>query len=327
VQHDLPSLAAPRLRHPYLLRRQRLSRGNGIHRPTHPSAGDEPLAVFVSAILLPMRGAAATLQAHSVRAGWADSRVCDRVYPLISETRHRPGASAANRGCLVAALMRKARREGNMKAQVARQQSNQRKAILEIAAVFSNSRLDEDQRNAKACNVLSRYCKNVTLEREEAILDTAAEVSEMVLIATRKMRNATSNSKVQETHDAIALGEGDASRLDSGAVETTAAHAISSHQAAVNSLFELSVAADEPDVPFDQVPARFRSTVDQDNAAGNRNPYPEETDLIEYALMLIDRNGGNANIRTPEQEQFYADLAFGSFPVRVAYSPEKVTVH
>jgi hypothetical protein len=96
------------------------------------------------------------------------------------------------------------------------------------------------------------------------------------------------------------------------------------HQAAVNSLFELSVAADEPDVPFDRVPALFRDEVE---SAGSRNPYPLETDLIEYALMLIDRNGGDANIRTPEQEEFYADLAFEGFPVRVRYSPENVTVH
>lgn len=103
------------------------------------------------------------------------------------------------------------------------------------------------------------------------------------------------------------------------------------HQAAVNSLLELSVSADGPDesvaVPFDQVPALFRAVVEQDKAAGSQNPHPGETDLIEYALMLIDRNGGDANIRTPELEQFYADLAFGDFPVRVRYSPENVTIH
>jgi hypothetical protein len=103
------------------------------------------------------------------------------------------------------------------------------------------------------------------------------------------------------------------------------------HQAAVNSLLELSMAGRWPDtpvaVPFDLVPALFRAAVEQDKAAGSRNPYPGETDLIEHALMLIDRNGGDATIRTPEQEQFYADLAFGDFPVRVRYSPENVTVH
>ena len=220
-----------------------------------------------------------------------------------------------------------------MKAHAARQQSNQRKAILEIAAVFSNSRLGEDQRAAKACNVLNRYCKNVSLEREEAIVDTAVEVSEMLLAATRKRRNATSNSKVQKTYDALSLTSGSAARLDSGAVETTAAHAISSHQAAVNSLVELSMAGAWPDepvvVPFDQVPALFRAAVEQDKAAGSRNPYPVETDLIEYALMLIDRNGGDATIRTPEQEEFYSALLLGFVDGqhRVSYSPENVTIH
>jgi hypothetical protein len=100
------------------------------------------------------------------------------------------------------------------------------------------------------------------------------------------------------------------------------------HQAAVHSLFELSVAADEPDRPFDQVPALFRA-VEQDKAAGGRNPYPVETDLIEIAFMLIDRNGGDANIRTPEQEQFYADLVirFEDEQCRVSYAPSNVTVH
>jgi hypothetical protein len=220
-----------------------------------------------------------------------------------------------------------------MNSATTRQQSNQRKAILEIAAVFSNSRLGEDQQSAKACNVLNRYCKNVTLEREEAILETAAKMSEMLLVATRKRRNGATNSKVQETYDAIAPAERDAARLDSGAVETTSAHAISSHQAAVNCLVELSMAGAWPDepvvVPFDQVPACFRTAIEQDKAAGSRNPYPVETDLIEYALMLIDRNGGDANIRTPEQEEFYSALLLGFVDGqhRVSYSPSNVTIH
>jgi hypothetical protein len=215
-------------------------------------------------------------------------------------------------------------------AQTARKQSNQRKAILEIAAVFSNSRLSEDQQSAKACNVLNRYCKNVSLEREEAIVDTAVEVSKMLLVATRKRRNAATNSKA---YDALSLTSGSATRVGSEATETTSAHAISSHQAAVNSLVELSMAGAWPDepvvVPFDQVPALFRAAVGQDKAAGSRNPYPEETDLIELALMLIDRNGGDANIRTPEQEEFYSALLLGFVDGqhRVSYSPSNVTIH
>jgi hypothetical protein len=45
--------------------------------------------------------------------------------------------------------------------------------------------------------------------------------------------------------------------------------------------------------------------------------------------MLIDRNGGDATIRTPEQEQFYADLLMSSDAngqVRLGYSPSNVTV-
>jgi hypothetical protein len=105
------------------------------------------------------------------------------------------------------------------------------------------------------------------------------------------------------------------------------------HQAAVNSLLELSMAGAWPDepvvVPFDQVPALFRAAVEQDKSAGSRNPYPEETDLIEIALMLIDRNGGDATIRTPEQEEFYSALLLGFVDGqhRVRYSPSNVTIH
>jgi hypothetical protein len=105
------------------------------------------------------------------------------------------------------------------------------------------------------------------------------------------------------------------------------------HQAAVNSLLELTMAGAWPDtpvvVPFDQVPALFRAVVEQDKVAGSRNPYPSETDLIEYALMLIDRNGGDANIRTPEQEEFYSALLLGFVDGqhRVSYSPSNVTIH
>jgi hypothetical protein len=111
------------------------------------------------------------------------------------------------------------------------------------------------------------------------------------------------------------------------------ARASNHHQAAVNSLVELSMAGAWPDepvvVPFDQVPALFRAAVEQDKAVGSWNPYSEETDLIDYALTLIDRNGGDANIRTPEQEQFYSALLLGFVDGqhRVSYSPSNVTIH
>jgi hypothetical protein len=105
------------------------------------------------------------------------------------------------------------------------------------------------------------------------------------------------------------------------------------HQAAVNSLLELAMAAHWPDaplaVPLDQVAAVFRADVEEAKVMRRRNRYAAETDLIEHVLRLIDRNGGDATIRTPEQEQFYADLAFRfeDNQFRVVYSPENVTVH
>jgi len=106
------------------------------------------------------------------------------------------------------------------------------------------------------------------------------------------------------------------------------------HQAAVDSLLELIAAPLFPGertvFPLKEVPTLFRAVIQDDRAAGSRNPYPGETDLIEYALMLIDRNGGDATIRTHEQEQFYADLLMSldaKEQVRIAYSPSNVTVH
>jgi hypothetical protein len=115
--------------------------------------------------------------------------------------------------------------------------------------------------------------------------------------------------------------------------KTTSAPTLRNHQAAVNSLLELSMAAQWPDgpvaIPFDQVPALFRSDVEDARGMGRRNRYTDEIDLIEHALLLIDRSGGDANIRTPEQEQFYADLVFRfeAEQFRVGYSPENVTIH
>jgi hypothetical protein len=112
-----------------------------------------------------------------------------------------------------------------------------------------------------------------------------------------------------------------------------AAQEQSTHQAAVNSLLELAMAAHWPDakvaIPFEQVPALFRAAVEEATAAASRHPYPNETDLVEQALIMIEHNGGDANIRTPEQKQFYADLAFESVDdqVRVTYSPSNVTIH
>jgi hypothetical protein len=221
-----------------------------------------------------------------------------------------------------------------MKAHAARQLSNQRKAILEIAAVFSDARLDDDQRNAKASNVLIRYCKNVTIRREEAILDTGIEVSEMIKKVGK--RTYTADSSNLRAFEALTAAEGDTGSLGSGAVETIPATAISSHQAAVNSLQEMAISTPDfcaafpgvqPVTPFEQVPTLFRTAIWEAKASGN--PHPEETAIIEYALALLEQSG-NVNIRTREQEEFYAGLLMSldaEEQIRIAYSPSNVTVH
>jgi hypothetical protein len=67
VPYDLPSFAASRVQHSYLLRLQRLASRDRVRRPAHPQAGDETVAVFLSAILLPLRGEKAALQTCSLR--------------------------------------------------------------------------------------------------------------------------------------------------------------------------------------------------------------------------------------------------------------------
>ena len=116
--------------------------------------------------------------------------------------------------------------------------------------------------------------------------------------------------------------------------KTSSARTLRNHQAAVNSLAELSLTAagmpGTPSLPFDRVARVFRMEIEDAKAVGRRNRYARESDLIEYVLMLIDRNGGDATVLTPELEQFYADLTV-SFAaegkIRIAYSPSNVTVH
>jgi len=132
----------------------------------------------------------------------------------------------------------------------------------------------------------------------------------------------------------IATGTKRREALDAEIAELRGRLATPNHQAAVNSLVELSMTAagmqGAVSLPFDQVPGLFRAVIESGNAAGRSNRHACETDLIGHALMLIDRNGGDATIRTPELEQFYADLAM-SFDedgqVRVSYSPSNVTIH
>ena len=66
-----------------------------------------------------------------------------------------------------------------MNAQVARQQANQRKAILELGALFAKSRPGELQAR-KANKILNRYCRGASQVQEEAILTAGEEVSELL---------------------------------------------------------------------------------------------------------------------------------------------------
>jgi hypothetical protein len=100
------------------------------------------------------------------------------------------------------------------------------------------------------------------------------------------------------------------------------------HQKAVNSLLELTVfthslRAAIPDaelsVPLNQVPALFRAAIREQKAAA-RNPYRDETAILETALALLEH---------AKQDEFYSALAFTweAGQVRVRYAPENLTVN
>jgi hypothetical protein len=246
-----------------------------------------------------------------------------RLRPWLSadfRNAHRASVRARLRqigSCLVAALMMESEvGRYTVNAQIARQQSKQRKvrvaapkavtaanrrqAIGSLVRCLETNHSQKEWIKAIDSVLLGRWPNIMTMpsvEQESALEELCTIVEEARAIVRAKL---------------------------------SPEQLLPNHQAAVYSLFELSAAADPPERPFDQVPALFRAAVEQDKAAGTRNPYPVETDLIELALMLIDRNGGDANIRTPEQEEFYAGLAFpldSRETARVRYSPENVTIH
>jgi hypothetical protein len=105
------------------------------------------------------------------------------------------------------------------------------------------------------------------------------------------------------------------------------------HQRAVYALLEISVdlcmgiPEAERILPLNQAPALFRAAIKEQMAA-RRNPFPEETAILETALTLLEDSKGE--IRTPEQEEFYAALTFkwlAEHTFRVRYAPENVTVN
>ncbi len=207
-----------------------------------------------------------------------------------------------------------------MNSSIARQQSKQRSAVQRVRVAAPKAVTAANRRRAVGSLV---RCLETIPSRQEwtEALDSA------LLGLWPNFRTLPDSELISVLDDWVAIVK------DARATNLSPEQLLLNHQAAVNSLVELSMAGDWPDepvvVPFDQVPALFRAAVEQDKAAGSRNPYPEETDLIEYALMLIDRNGGDANIRTPEQEEFCSALLLGFVDGqhRVSYSPSNVTIH
>lgn len=121
------------------------------------------------------------------------------------------------------------------------------------------------------------------------------------------------------------------------AAERIVAGTVVAHQVAVNSLVELAISTPdfckkfpntEPTIPFEQVPAFFRLAIEEAKA-GSPSQHRDETAILECALMLIEQNGGDANIRTAEQEEFYADVLVRreNEEFHVSYSPSNVTVN
>lgn len=200
----------------------------------------------------------------------------------------------------------------------------QRKAAVEIGTLFAKSRPGAFV-GRKASNIIDRYCKGASVEQVEVILTVAEGVSEV--LQNGGMPTHVRDAAIEALCAQLTLEE-----------QLLSAPTLSNHQAAVNYLVELSMSTPDfcasfpgtrPVLPFDQVPALFRVAIQEAKAAGSRNPYPGETDLVEHALMLIERNGGDANIRTPELDEFLSSLLIspvdGHF--RVTYSPSDVTVH
>jgi hypothetical protein len=132
--------------------------------------------VFVSAILLSVRGAAAALQAHPFRARLQRAR--GGASGLAANT---PLASLLREGMLWGAFPRPYRlhaKGGIMKAQIATQQSNQRKAVLDLVVLFENAGPD-DNYAPKANRIIDRCFKGgASMEQSEVMLTKVERVRE-----------------------------------------------------------------------------------------------------------------------------------------------------
>ena len=109
------------------------------------------------------------------------------------------------------------------------------------------------------------------------------------------------------------------------------------HQAAINSLMDLALYAFCPggfdeelmSAPFRKIPGILRAAVD-DASKRKHHPFASEVDLIALVLRLIERNGGDARVRTPETKAFHsaclADLD-ADFNIRIRHEEESTAVN
>ena|SRR6267143_4900382 len=105
------------------------------------------------------------------------------------------------------------------------------------------------------------------------------------------------------------------------------------HQKAVDSLIEIAVSSicgadlGEWSVPPSQVPALFRAAIKEMKPKGDKNPYREETAILEVALPLLEQ--AKDENWTPELKEFVTALAcrYENGKMRMRYAPENVTVN
>lgn len=102
------------------------------------------------------------------------------------------------------------------------------------------------------------------------------------------------------------------------------------HQQAINSLLDISMELGEIlPVPIQAVPNLFRNAVKHASKHPSSNLHSGEIAIIEHALLMIERNGGDATVRTPDLVDFYNSLGWSldaEEKLRVTYLPKNPTV-
>lgn len=84
------------------------------------------------------------------------------------------------------------------------------------------------------------------------------------------------------------------------------------HQAAVHCILDLALHScggvdGQMSAPFAQMPRVLRAAV-KEAANRRQHPFADEVDLIKRALQLIEKNGGDARVRTSETRALYSFL-------------------